>query len=35
MAGGTLAVRQERDGTLLQTGPARRVYRATVDLDDL
>jgi diaminopimelate epimerase len=35
MPGGTLAVRQERDGTLLQTGPARHVYRATVDLDDL
>jgi diaminopimelate epimerase len=35
MPGGALAVRQERDGRLVQSGPARRVYRATVDLDDL
>jgi diaminopimelate epimerase len=35
MPGGALAVRQEPDGRLVQTGPARRVYRATVDLADL
>jgi diaminopimelate epimerase len=35
MPGGTLAVRQEPDGRLLQSGPARRVHRTTVDLDDL
>ena len=35
MPGGGLAVRQERDGRLVQTGPARRVYRAAVNLDDL
>ena len=35
MPGGTLSVRQEPDGRLIQTGPARRVYRAAVDLDDL
>ena len=34
MPGGTLAVRRERDGDLVQSGPARRVYRATVDLSD-
>ena len=35
MPGGTLAVRQEPDGRLVQSGPARRVHRVTVDLDDL
>jgi diaminopimelate epimerase len=35
MPGGALAVRQEEDGALLQTGPARRVYRARLRLDDL
>jgi len=35
MPGGTLAVRQEPDGRLLQSGPARRVYRAALDLADL
>lgn len=36
MPGGTLAVRQEEeDGRLLQTGPARRVYRASLRLSDL
>ena len=35
MPGGSLAVRQEPDGRLLQVGPARRVFRATVDLADL
>jgi diaminopimelate epimerase len=34
MPGGSLAVRQEADGRLVQAGPARRVYRATVDLAD-
>ena len=34
MPGGNLAVRRERNGNLFQTGPARRVYRATVDLAD-
>lgn len=35
MPGGSLAIRQEPDGRLLQSGPARRVYRATVDPSDL
>jgi diaminopimelate epimerase len=35
MPGGTLAVRQEPDGRLVQSGPARRVHRASVDLADL
>lgn len=35
MPGGSLAVRQERDGRLLQAGPARRVYRAAVEPTDL
>jgi diaminopimelate epimerase len=35
MPGGSLAVRQEPDGRLVQSGPARRVHRATVDLDEL
>lgn len=34
MAGGNLAVRREANGNLFQTGPARRVYRATIDLAD-
>ena len=34
MPGGNLALRRERNGDLVQSGPARRVYRATVDLAD-
>jgi diaminopimelate epimerase len=34
MPGGSLALRREETGNLLQTGPARRVYRAMVDLSD-
>jgi len=34
MPGGELAVRRESNGDLVQSGPARRVYRATVDLSD-
>jgi diaminopimelate epimerase len=34
MPGGELAVRREEDGDLVQSGPARRVYRATIDLTD-
>lgn len=34
MPGGNLAVRRERNGNLFQTGPARRVYRATIDPAD-
>jgi diaminopimelate epimerase len=34
MPGGSLSVRREADGHLLQAGPAQRVYRATVDLAD-
>ena len=34
MPGGDLAVRREADGSLVQSGPARRVYRARVDLGD-
>jgi diaminopimelate epimerase len=34
MPGGDLAVRRESSGNLVQAGPARRVYRASVDLDD-
>ena len=34
MPGGTLAVRRGDDGNLVQSGPAQRVYRATVILDD-
>jgi diaminopimelate epimerase len=34
MPGGELAVRRESGGDLVQSGPARRVYRATVDLAD-
>ncbi|MFZ0215509.1 MAG: diaminopimelate epimerase, partial [Candidatus Dormiibacterota bacterium] len=35
MPGGTLAVRRLPGGELVQTGPARRVYRASVDTADL
>ena len=34
MPGGELSVRREPNGDLVQSGPARRVYRATVDLAD-
>ena len=34
MPGGDLAIRRETGGNLVQSGPARRVYKATVDLDD-
>ena len=34
MPGGTLSVRREDNGDLVQSGPARRVYRAAVDLAD-
>ena len=34
MPGGDLALRREPNGNLVQSGPARRVYRATVDLAD-
>jgi diaminopimelate epimerase len=34
MPGGELAVRREPGGNLIQAGPARRVYRAKVDLAD-
>src|SRR5260221_8935161 len=34
MPGGELAVRRESNGDLVQSGPARRVYRARVDLAD-
>ena len=34
MPGGDLALRRERNGDLVQAGPARRVYRAVIDLDD-
>jgi len=34
MPGGDLAVRREAEGNLVQSGPARRVYRARVDLAD-
>jgi diaminopimelate epimerase len=34
MPGGDLALRREANGNLVQSGPARRVYRATVDLAD-
>ena len=35
MPGGDLEVRREQSGNLIQSGPARRVYRASVDLADL
>src|SRR5689334_12841349 len=34
MPGGELAVRRESNGDIVQSGPARRVYRATIDLSD-
>jgi diaminopimelate epimerase len=34
LPGGDLAVRREPNGSLVQSGPARRVYRATMDLAD-
>jgi diaminopimelate epimerase len=34
MPGGDLALRREPNGNLVQSGPARRVYRASVDLAD-
>jgi diaminopimelate epimerase len=34
MPGGNLKIRREKTGNLVQSGPARRVYRATVDLAD-
>jgi len=34
MPGGELDVRKEASGNLLQSGPARRVYRARIDLSD-
>ena len=34
MPGGALALRREPSGDLVQSGPARRVYRATVELSD-
>ena len=35
MPGGNLSVRKRPDGNLVQSGPAQRVYRVTVDLQDL
>jgi diaminopimelate epimerase len=34
MPGGELSVRQDSSGSLVQSGPARRVYRATIDVAD-
>ena len=34
MPGGELSLRREANGDLVQSGPARRVYRATVELSD-
>jgi diaminopimelate epimerase len=34
MPGGDLEIRRESSGNLIQSGPARRVYRARVDLND-
>jgi diaminopimelate epimerase len=34
MPGGDLSIRREESGHLVQSGPARRVYRARVDLSD-
>ena len=34
MPGGDLALRREENGDLVQSGPARRVYRATIELAD-
>jgi diaminopimelate epimerase len=35
MPGGDLEIRREISGHLVQSGPARRVYQATVELGDL
>jgi diaminopimelate epimerase len=35
MPGGDLSVAHETSGNLVQSGPAKRVYRATVELADL
>ncbi|HEV2953834.1 MAG TPA: diaminopimelate epimerase [Candidatus Dormibacteraeota bacterium] len=35
MPGGELPIRREKDGTLIQAGPARRVFRAQLELSDL
>jgi diaminopimelate epimerase len=34
MPGGSLALRRKENGNLFQTGPARRVYRASIELTD-
>jgi len=34
MPGGDLSVRRTAEGHLVQSGPARRIYRATIDLAD-
>jgi diaminopimelate epimerase len=34
MPGGDLLVRRELNGNLVQAGPARRVYKATIELED-
>jgi diaminopimelate epimerase len=34
MPGGSLSVQRHKNGNLVQAGPARRVYRATIDLSD-
>src|SRR2546425_2219869 len=34
MPGGNLEVRREKSGNLVQSGPARRVFRANIDIDD-
>jgi diaminopimelate epimerase len=34
MPGGDLEVRRDADGNLIQAGPAQRVFRARLDLDD-
>lgn len=34
MPGGDLSIRREKSGNLVQSGPARRVYRARIDLAD-
>ena len=35
MPGGELIIRKSKDGNLVQRGPARRVYRAELELADL
>jgi hypothetical protein len=34
MPGGNLEVQRGKAGNLIQSGPARRVYRASIDLSD-